>query len=461
MDAQEHVRETDSSGPEQHTQTVRLFPSQLDAFMAEVGKLNAKAEKWGLPPVIAEKPIPHTYYLHIDCTSYGAHHSYSRHGNPLFNPSTTLLHITVHYPILRLGQYEVIGRVEVLPEDGARLTTAFRPEHAKVISRYRDCAPDCDHCHTQRKRNEIYVLRDLDTGELKQVGTSCVTDFTGHDPGALLNYAQLYTYVNDCLDPFAGDGCHTQPSAMPTDLFLKAAAFLTRTVGFISSAKAKDTGLTPTYREAVELVLSREPAFAKTRQVMRQQDAPLADDVTRIRAAYANPGHSDFAQNAHALLRQSVVPLAKSSHLAILAAAAGVTARERQQVAATHAQPSVHFGTQGTRYTEPLRYLRHHLSDTAFGVSAYVHFEDRHGNHFVWHAATPPQITTDDAYLGRWFTATFTVKDHAAYRGVDQTNIARVKLEALEHAPDAADTVREPATQPPAAKPRKRTAASM
>lgn len=40
-------------------------------------------------------------------------------------------------------------------------------------------AGECDHCHTQRDRTSVLIVRNTDSGETKQVGRSCVKDFLG------------------------------------------------------------------------------------------------------------------------------------------------------------------------------------------------------------------------------------------------------------------------------------------
>src|SRR3546814_18345978 len=54
----------------------------------------------------------------------------------------------------------------------------------------------CDHCKTKRQRRLAYLLKDAETSEVLQVGSSCLQDFTGVDPAAVLFLAQLYKVVS-------------------------------------------------------------------------------------------------------------------------------------------------------------------------------------------------------------------------------------------------------------------------
>src|SRR2546423_1829001 len=44
---------------------------------------------------------------------------------------------------------------------------------------YREVEANCDHCKQYRRRNDTYLLKS-NTGEIKQVGKTCLKDFTGH-----------------------------------------------------------------------------------------------------------------------------------------------------------------------------------------------------------------------------------------------------------------------------------------
>lgn len=50
-------------------------------------------------------------------------------------------------------------------------------EH-KIPERYRDAEPYCEHCHTKRARKDTYVVFNEETGEFKQLGKSCLKEYT-------------------------------------------------------------------------------------------------------------------------------------------------------------------------------------------------------------------------------------------------------------------------------------------
>lgn len=50
-------------------------------------------------------------------------------------------------------------------------------EH-KIPERYRDAEPYCEHCNTKRARKDTYVVFNEETGEFKQLGKSCLKEYT-------------------------------------------------------------------------------------------------------------------------------------------------------------------------------------------------------------------------------------------------------------------------------------------
>ena len=51
-------------------------------------------------------------------------------------------------------------------------------DELKIPERYRNAEPYCEHCHTKRARKDTYVVFNEETGEFKQVGKSCLKEFT-------------------------------------------------------------------------------------------------------------------------------------------------------------------------------------------------------------------------------------------------------------------------------------------
>jgi hypothetical protein len=74
------------------------------------------------------------------------------------------------------------------------------------LKKYREASPDnCDHCHTSRKRNDTFVIRDRD-GQLSQVGRQCLEAYTGlANPTALCSTAEILFSLSSLLEDSEDD----------------------------------------------------------------------------------------------------------------------------------------------------------------------------------------------------------------------------------------------------------------
>lgn len=59
----------------------------------------------------------------------------------------------------------------------------------EVPKAYRECPTYCEHCKTNRQRNDTYIVRHTD-GRTMQVGSSCLEEFLGHSAGIVTKAAQ-------------------------------------------------------------------------------------------------------------------------------------------------------------------------------------------------------------------------------------------------------------------------------
>jgi hypothetical protein len=71
----------------------------------------------------------------------------------------------------------------------------------------------CDHCNVNRFRRDTFVVRNDETGEFKQVGSTCLKDFFGHDPMKIAKLAELLGYAYEC-----GRGAYQLGSITPQDM---------------------------------------------------------------------------------------------------------------------------------------------------------------------------------------------------------------------------------------------------
>lgn len=77
--------------------------------------------------------------------------------------------------IARINDWEFVGTID-FTENGNIIRSVI---DTSIPDKYRHTAPICEHCNTLRPRKNCYLVRNIKTNEFKQVGKSCLKDFTG------------------------------------------------------------------------------------------------------------------------------------------------------------------------------------------------------------------------------------------------------------------------------------------
>lgn len=153
------------------------------------------------------------------------------------------------------------------------------------LEKYYDKAPLCDHCQTSRRRNDTYVLRS-DDGKLKQVGSACLKDFTGHDsPQKIAAMAELLALADEvgrtCAEwdgEFAG---FRQQSLVPLEDYLAWVHQSIRKHGWISRGKARES-----YDEIVatanDALYTMEYAYKNRHASVERPDERDKEEVKKV-----------------------------------------------------------------------------------------------------------------------------------------------------------------------------------
>ena len=67
----------------------------------------------------------------------------------------------------------------------------------EVPERYRTSEPICEHCHSRRHRKDTYIVYNEKTDEFKQVGSTCLCDFTGGlSAEVAASYISLFEFLS-------------------------------------------------------------------------------------------------------------------------------------------------------------------------------------------------------------------------------------------------------------------------
>ena len=151
------------------------------------------------------------------CAKYGCEFSYSRIGETF--KKVEIQDEEGRWTKVTIKAIEVEVSGTAIAESGWRL--AGKIEHLEtgnvihsfsdvvIPDRYRSASPRCEHCNSDRHRKETYVLYHAENNSWKQVGSSCLKDFTGYVSAEM---AAAIASVYTLLERVAEDRIHIERS---------------------------------------------------------------------------------------------------------------------------------------------------------------------------------------------------------------------------------------------------------
>lgn len=138
-------------------------------------------------------------------------------------------------------EVNISGRAVI--NDWAFVATLQHTENGNIVRVFDDqevpdwaytVEPKCDHCSTKHKRKDTYIIRNTVSGEFKQVGRSCLKDFTKGLSADMV--ADYLSYLNT-LEKSSVDFTHVKPYYIIKDYLLYVAETI-KHFGYLSKSNA-------------------------------------------------------------------------------------------------------------------------------------------------------------------------------------------------------------------------------
>lgn len=151
----------------------------LSSNLDKVKKLVDKIAKKGGDVVYEEgEPFFKEFYLYDEVI-----------GNYTIKEEVVPVEIEASYKIEGFTPIAVINHL-----DEGNIVTLFSDNY-KVDEKYYTHGPHCDHCNLERKRNKTILIEK--EGEVKQVGLSCMEDYTGINADFLSTISQYISEIKE------------------------------------------------------------------------------------------------------------------------------------------------------------------------------------------------------------------------------------------------------------------------
>ena len=273
--------------------TIFLIPEgHMARLEREVAKLSKKAERFG--------------GWTFDLLPIGFQFRDNRDGS-----KTKLIEVCLDVEPIKIDGWRFLARIDHAPETG-NIIRAVPNTGIDVETRFRTAKPDCEHCNHKRLRRDTFVLIS-DDGEYKQVGSTCLADFLGHDAARLGRLAELTGYANELARAI-----EREPAEEPRTLqerryidqweYLAHTAAMVRLNGWTSGKTAYEHGRVSTRQQALvnmfpSTMFERREAVQPT-----QEDTLLAKAALEWAQSFAEKAElNDYEHNVLVIAESSVI----------------------------------------------------------------------------------------------------------------------------------------------------------
>lgn len=308
----------------------------------------------------------------------------------------------------------------------------------QVPERYYHTDPVCEHCNTLRRRKFTYLVHNTETDEWKQVGASCLKEFTkGLDADYVAKYESFFDYLHE-----GESGCYSGVSYerfYSLNDFLCYAKEVVNHYGYANRDDAEFYGkdstkdLTWNFWNAIECHSRWYKSWAETAQMigfdaMKEENKQYIEEaIAWIRAQEVNPVENSYMFNLKMACNSDYFPFRNSGFIVSLLPTyyrhlKHLEYVEKQRQVREAEAVSEYQGEVGQRLTvEVVSVELVWSNDSFYGMTYLYKFVDANNNIYMW--STGKSLADVDIK-----TLTGTVKSHDEYRGVKQTHLTRCKV---------------------------------
>lgn len=304
-----------------------------------------------------------------------------------------------------------------------------------VPEEFRNLGNVCDHCHTNRKRVNFYLVQN-EQNEIKQIGSSCLADFLGHaNPESLAQMAEMVTCglgeiveLAEGLEMGGGSGGRGYSSLLAV---LTMTSACIKKFGWVSGSFA-EMYQKPSTKSNVEYQLFTKNITPSDKIHPSEDDEKEAKNAIEwaknLDFKAENGDFGDYFANLKIIALNGYV-----SYRAMGTAVSILSAYNRacgQALQYAKKKASEYQGVVGKRQIfDNLTCESIHSCSNDYGTTHINNLSDKDGNSFVWFSTTALR-------KGYVYSLKATVKKHEIYipKGtnleIKQTSLSRCKIES-------------------------------
>lgn len=377
---------------------------RLDAFTQVVERANRKAAKLGVAPfvmsvggAVAMARVTTTVGgeggSHIVTIEEAEAQVAAARQHPMLKVSVTPVNVftvTVEGAPPQVAGWQFAASVDHDP--AGNVVSQVPGSQLVAVADWVNAPADCAHCNLSRNRLKTYVLHEVATGGVKQVGSTCIQDFLGGNTAAqMAALAELWVTIEawggDEGDEYMG-GAGGLGGYMREQVLAQAAAVV-REVGFLGKAKAREQG-----REEMATVnnvthaLDWRPSRHEPERPfpVTPADAERAEAVVEWVEGLEPSPEQDYLWNLHSAVAR---PVTVYKMMGLVVSAVGAYAREMEWVARKEAEAAVEavrVPFDGERVTVEGKVLSAQVREGDYGASLKLLLQIAHegGAYKLW-----------------------------------------------------------------------------
>jgi hypothetical protein len=404
------------------TFTTELLRARVPELESQLARLSKRAVKLGLAPI--ELRILSEYTKKVELRG-------------VEEVPVIIAAVEISYELVKLAGWQFVAAFDHTPAGNLiRKAPGFRQE---LPSSFQTAPQACTHCNVTRNRTNTFLVLNEATGEFKQVGRSCLKDFTGHvSPEVLAAWAAtFFDLIAEAEDPDSESFGGRSKSFTSISEVLTWVLRSVKANGFRSSKSEYGS----TLNHVSNLLFGKHDLHKQDREELEvaYPDAQMEPEVAAILAwadALPEVGLNDYIWNLRvALLNGYLMPKTLGVLCSVTVALENDKARQERKALyeesarkrAEAASQSQYLGAikERIQFSGEIVFTKYFESDMGFGKFLVV-IRDTEGN------TIKSFYTGKDGRLcsvGGPYLFKGTVARHSEYKGVKETMVQRLSLE--------------------------------
>lgn len=309
----------------------------------------------------------------------------------------------------KIEGFEIIGLIN----NKDNIVYKFIDEEGIVLNTYAG-ASNCDHCNTKRHRNKIFIVREVSTGKLLEIGSNCVKDYIGIDADHFSFFPAQQNFFEEEWN--IGGGSSVMEYHLETVLQI--------TIQILRKESYKNSQCDYPTKHLVNMYLSIELEEGENPEWLIEKYFEADYEKAKDIAQYFKNLEGDLNDYMYNLKSISHSGWVNSKHLGY--AVSMVPTYNRIHEAQEQEKPqNGHWFEDKDKVEIKLTYKKSVHFDTEYGISFIQRFVDENNRVFVYKGSSP--VKSDQLELDDCLNLKVTIK-HDFYKGTPQTRIMRPKV---------------------------------